>query len=822
MPIQSLPFVPRKNRRKKPLLDLGFPEPDFEKDTTSRDERKNLRDMTYETVGGIAGGAIGSALGPLGSIAGSGLGSAAGRGMSMVEDQIEYGERPGQTAQDKMKEVGESALWGAMGESVGRILPVAVRGTANLAKKAFSQTPEAKVLSQLADKYGIPLNLAERSGKTWLRLAEVGLDRLPFATNTIRKARRAQYKAWTDAVNGVLDEVHKGNVTPDEFAVKAEAAFADLRSAFNQTVDEKVAKTAATIRANPATKTEAGRALQNARQQNLDELRAWAKKEYGQIERQFGDVKVPVLSLSEGLQEISPAAESMFSPKARQAIATARNLAAKENPKYTAALQETADAVGLGSIEELQQQVPALYQKEVERLLAAGINPTEGSGTLPYAQAAELRTQILGSISRLSAQPNSADVRALYGLLDNLNTATEAGFEAAAKTATGDAQAVLLDASKRIKQTNATYRGEMRRLNPPRGAKDEGNIAAGVLNDTRINPDTIQDQIVNSPTMIEGAARATSPEAMSALERSKFDELVRGATVENPADATQRVSPSSFRANIRKYLPMTKLFGVKAPDVAGIGASDLAGRELSLYKGQLPKAVDAGGGEAIISTAFPPRSPKRVERSLGLFEEAGIKPEAQRAYLDRVLEGSHKGDPTLGSDKYISAEKFGEAMQKTGNTFSDVVGTDVAGKLEDLSEVGKTMRSAEKEFGNPSGTARAQQVLEAATTIGTGLIRPDLLPAVIGGGAMANMTARAFTNPAIVKGLTSGTRPLLPMLRRGPTSAAGRMIGQTSTQALRPRESFFGVSMPQDVPDAELDKDLIPIEDLDKDLIPLN
>jgi hypothetical protein len=805
MPVSSIPFVRRKDKA----------------DSVSRKDRKDIRDFSYETVGGVVGGALGSTLGPLGGIAGAGLGSAAGRGYSLLEDRLEYGEQPGQTAQGVMRELGESAMWGAGGEGLGRLLPAAGRGLKNIAKRPFAQTPEAEVLSKLADKYGIPLNLAERSGKTWLRLAEVGLDRLPFATNTIRKARREQYKAWTDAVNGVLDDVHQGNVTLDEFAVKAEDAFAGLRETFNRTVDEKVAAAGTKIRPTPATPTEAGRALQRARKSNLAGLRAWANKEYGAIEGRFGDVGIPMADLSDGLQEISPAAEQLFAPKAKNTIDAARRLSGEPNPDYYGALQETAKAIGLNSIEELQQRVPQLYQKEVERLVSAGVSPISGGGNIPYSQVAELRTAVLESIARLSKQPNSADVNALYDVLNNLNSAVERGFERAAAGASGEAADALRGATTRIKQANSTYRAEMRRLNPPRGAKDEGNIAAGLLNDTRINPDQIPSQIVNSKTMIEGAAAATSPDAMAALQRSKFDDMVRGSTVEAPGSEA-RVSPKNFRANVRKFLPMADLFERNAPDVAEIGGRDLAAREATLYSGQLPRAVDSGSGKTIISSAFPPKSPNRVGRSLELFEEAGIKPEAQRAYLDNIVESGFKSDPSLGPDKYLSGEKFGEAMAKTGDTFSTVVGGEASGKLDDLADVGRSIRGAEKEFGNPSGTARSLELLGVAGAIATAPFAPAAAAAAGGAGVVSNLAARAFTNPNLAKALTSAPRPVLPMLRRGPTSPTGRMVGQAVAQRANQDQSFFGVPMPQPIPPPDQDPDLVLLPEDDPDLVPLN
>lgn len=810
MPVSSIPFVRRKDA----------------KDSTTRKQRKDLRDFTNETALGIYGGALGGALGTplgppgvaIGSMIGAGAGAGLGRGLSLLEDRVEYGEDPGRTAQDAMREMGEAALWGAGGEGFGRVVQLAPQMAKNIAKLPFLQTPEAKILSDLADRYNIPLNLAERSGRGWLRLAEVGLDRLPFSTGVIRKARREQYKAWTDAINDLLDKTHKGEVSPDEFAAKAETAFAGLRKTFNEKVGGKAAKAAEEIRPTPASKTEAGLALRDARNENLAGVKRWANQAYGEVRKVLGDVPIDVSQLSDGLQEISPAAEALFSPKAKNAISTARRLAGQPNPDYFNALQEAADAVGAASISELREKAPPLFQKEVELLAQRGITPVKGGEPMPMTQVLELRSQVLDSISRLNAQPNAADTRALYGLLDGIQTTLETSVENAAKAAPPPQSAAISGSMKKLRETNARYREAMRTLNPPRGARDTGNIAAGVLNDARINPDDIPGRITASPTMIEGAAKATSPDAMSALQRNKFDELVDGATVDDAVGGTSRVSPTRFRANIKKFLPMNVLFDKKTTDAAAdLGGQGLVKEEISLYNRALPRAIDSGEANRVMARAFPARSSRVAEANLQLLDESGVGNVGRRAYADALLDKARKPDPTLGGGDYLTGEKLRKAMGASGGTLDTVLGQDAVRGLTDLSDIGQGMRISEKEFGNPSGTARAVEILSTTGAVLGAPFNPALAASTIGSNAAAYGAAKAFVNPNLAKRLAADPKLVLPMLAGAKNAKAGA-AGQVGVRAVN---SFFGVPLPKPLPEED-DPDLVPLEDNDPDLIPLN
>lgn len=793
-------------------------------DGLSSEQRRQVMDFFLETAGGVAGAAkgaaIGSAGGPVGAaiggVVGAGVGSGAGRGASIAMDA--YDNPNVYNANRVMREVGEAAAMGAAGEGLGRTIPVVARAAKNAARAAFSPTEEAKVLTQLADKYGIPLNLAERSGRTLPKLVEVALDRMPFSTGVIRKFRNEQYRKWADQ----LGELRGSAVSRDEFAAKADQLFRGLRDDLDAFVQAETQAVARNLNPAPVNRVEAGTALQQGRNRNLNKVREWANQEYGKVREEIGDLSVDLEGIGDVFSNLSDEGLNILGGKTKTIIGNMRRMGAVE--QGASQLDEAARGFGLADADELRSAQPQLYDQ-----LAATLPPAETtSKTATVNELLDLRSEIMRNLRRWKHGDSASDLETMATAVDRLNDA----IESAAKSAGVDKE----EAFKRLADTNRQYKEFMRDLYPPVSAGKPGNPGAGVIQNAQ-TPESIPGRIANSPTLTEGALTAARPSTVASIApgsadavdptgvvaRNILDESVEGATLMDNRTGGTRISPTRLRQQVENIDPQVRqsLFGVHLPMLRRVTSPEIVRQESLLFNSPMAQAVDAGGADRIVRAAFPPKSPTVAQETMKVFDNGGMGNVARNAYVDDLLTRSTGADagigPAFNTTDYISGNKLTRLLSGQGDTTAAVVGSDAAGQLDDLATVGRGLRSAEREYGNPSGTARGLEVLNVAGTLAASLFNPVVAAGIAGSGASANALARGFTNQNLVRGLTSPRQPLAPMLQHRMAGPLGA-VGQT---AARTNPSFFGVSVPNmQQAESQYDADFKPF-DYDPDFTPL-
>lgn len=139
--------------------------------------------------------AITAPAGGVGSLAGRALGTGALEGLTT----------PGGTI-DKIKEAGYMALSSGLGEGVANLVGRAIH--------PFRASAETKPLVQAAEKMGINLNAAQRTGNKALQYADSALDTLPFSSGPQAAAKKLQRQAWQKQVLGQAGE-YADTATPE-------------------------------------------------------------------------------------------------------------------------------------------------------------------------------------------------------------------------------------------------------------------------------------------------------------------------------------------------------------------------------------------------------------------------------------------------------------------------------------------------------------------------------------------------------------------------------------------------------------------------------
>ena len=312
--------------------------------------KQQVLDAIGEMAGGTAGALAGG--GTPASIAGAGFGAVAGRsGARLLGKAAGLKQGRENTANQELKETAKAFFFGAGGEGAGRAVPLAGRALKNLVKMPFRPTAEARVLAGLAEKYGVPLNLGQATGKKGLQTLEIALDRSPLSVDIIRNFRQGQYKAWDKGLNDLLESIHAGKITPEEFARQAETSFQSLRNTLNEGVSIRAAGTARAMHPTPVTDIEAGMAQKAGRKANLDNVRKWSDEEYGALRKESGSSPIDVSDLEDAavrLREAIPDAQlaqffpsktlkwiQAAKPRENAALATARNELAHQCARHS-------------------------------------------------------------------------------------------------------------------------------------------------------------------------------------------------------------------------------------------------------------------------------------------------------------------------------------------------------------------------------------------------------------------------------------------------------------------------------------------------------
>lgn len=715
-------------------------------------------------IGGTAGAGIGGVIGAGGGPAGVGVGAVAGGGGGTVAGEALGRKLSGEPVE--WSDVGSAFMEGALGEGVGRSVPWVWQGAKNLIKLPFKPDAATLKIIKLADDNGIPLNIAQRSGKEPVFRIQEGIARLPFAAGTLTKAYAKQYDEWVRTMNGILDGVHAGRISEEEFGDIAENTIRTLRDRFNTEVGDATASAAASIHADPVSAEQAGRALQEGLSNNLDAVKTWANKAYGEVRGKYGHMDVDVGDLTSRLRDLSDrnVLPANMTGKVRSGVAR------KQSGDSSKVLNDLAQGQGASSFDSLDSEG---QRRVIELAQKLGIGVDEASASLTVDQLLNLRTKLLETARGFNFTTPAVDQQSVYGILDEVNGALESGLKGT-------------EGYDELKQLNSVYRQKMEALRPPKVAGKAGNPTAKTIT-TSTRPETLPQNIAQSPTAIREATTASSPstvadiggatgpEPIDQVRRSVFEDAATKATVSDPNTGLQRISPAAMRQRLQGIPPPLRL-------PSGPGTLPNVERESLLFRNPFSKAAADANPTGAMNRGFPANHPRQAETTLGLLDEAGVKPQGQRAFGDYLLDKSVTQSKELGDVRFVNPRTLENMLSPKGygETVPAVLGGGTAGRIGDMTDLGKVI--TRQEVFNPSGTAKAMEALQAAGAIGSAgyqLSQGDVGGAALAAGGVMGapwLAAKALSSPAVAKALTSPiTKPTMGGVGWG---AVGRGVAQ--------------------------------------------
>lgn len=731
------------------------------------EQRRAVIEGAGEMIGGIGGAIAG---GGVMSIPGAGAGAVAGKNIaSFVADAAGLPKQE-RTAGEEAWEQAKTAGLNMAGEGAGRLAPAVAKvarrpiTAAKDAVRSFFQ-PDALTarLNAMADRYGIPLTLANRSGKSWVASMQASLDRSPVTEGMMQDAYAKQMKAFEGMLNRLSDRLYKGKISEAQFANTAERSIRNLASKFNKRVAEGAESAAKQFYPSPVSQVEAGQALKAGRQANLDVVSKWADKAYGSLREKYGNYGVNLESLGSSAKALldefpdESLRKNIFSGDAMR--------------KLESAVKGSSEVIG--QIDE-----------------AGGIVDATVPKTIPLSEALELRSRILRIARNLKPDVPSEQKRAVYALADGINESVEKSL--------ADAPEAL----KEVKRLNSTYKQKMQALNPPAVAGKPGNPSAQQIRDENV-PERIPPSVTSSPTLTKGAMQAASPatvadigksavtDAVPKLQRNVLDETLSRATITDAATGVSRVSPTAFASKVPKVAP--DLYGRRLGSVEGIGSQRLAQAEETLYDNPFTRASARGERADVVGQAFPANAPRESQVSLDLLRQAGGDVEAQgrRAYIDSLANVSRAQSKVLPGESILSPERLRERLRLEGETAPTVMGAGLKRRFDDALDLG--VRLTESERRNPSGTAKTLEALKLAGQVGGavyGLGTGDVgsaLALIAGGFAVPKVAAKALTSDRLARTLTAPTSGLFKNPFGGPVSGAIGRAALLSMRGLPPR-----------------------------------
>lgn len=774
--------------------------------TMTDEEKLQYIDQAMEMVGSTVGSVAGSGMA---SIPAAGLGAVVGNKMGRLGANLAGLKEKPTTVGEGVIDAGKIFAMNAGGEALGRVVPLAYNAlpksvkqlplralgapaamidavqpsnVAGMARNAIrtlaKQTPEAKILSDLAKKHGVQLDFGQASGQPIIQLMGLTMARSPFSTNKIMKARQAQYKQYEDSIGRFLDSYHQGEISLEDFARMADTTISDAQKAFNQRVGAGTAAAAKQLNPTPVSDVEAGVGLRAGADANVDAVREWSRQAYGDIDAKYGDAQVDMTPLGRKAMDILQG----IPPEQLQAIF----------PQSTVRLLKSAHVTP--NIED----VPL-----VERMYAEMNNlPTPtGEKTPPVInlrQAMKVRSELLARASKMTGPTDKPYQRQAYQLADAVNEAMEESL-----AATPGAE----DVYGKLRSVNDQYRQFMEKLRAPLGPGKPGSTAAPVILGENI-PERLPAQVTASPTMMQQTSAAVRPgmvpgstsaiDPTQLLRRNRFDSIVDKATVVDPATGYSRISPTRFTDALPEPETAEALFGQHLPSVSFPGRPEAVAREQLLYNSPLAKNRD--NAETVFNAAFPKRSfGGNVDDTLQLFEEAGKLPEAQRAFGQQLFAKSETQIPSIGDDRYTNPRTLEKNLFNYGETVPRVMGEKAPAALREYVDLGKGLTEAEHRFGNPSGTGRMMHIMNTLGDVVTprNLTNPQEHIGKVLAQAKASMVgADRFTDPSKYSTLLDPPEKILGLGAYAGGGNAGRLAAQLPPRAEQATPDF-GVEVPE-------------------------
>ncbi len=713
-------------------------------------EKEQFLSNLGEAGGGTAGSIVG---GGWMSIPGAGAGAVIGRNTALGIAKAVGVELPKRTGAEEAKVQLGTFARNATGEGVGRALPFVARaaktGAGNAVRRAFQPTQAAKELKALADAAGIKLTLGQRSGNTWVQNIEVALERSPYASDKMRQKYLEQYRGFEKQLNDILDQYHAGSITPEDFARTARATLETARTKLNQRMEKAVSGAAKSLHPTPVSNLEAGVAQKEGLEANVDAIRQWADKEYNSIHK---DARGAVVDMGPYVQRASALIEgipegqlhNLLPPKTLNLVKAAQ----KASSQGTESVMVMGESV---SPAQLKERFPDLY---AEMFGEAGVPVT-----VPFADAIQIRKQLLNLQRGMPREANPIDKRVVGELASGIDEAMEKSLEGT-------------PSYERLRAVNAQFRELAQRTRPPAAKGKPGNRTAQTIYQSE-KPEQLPGQIVKpgAVTTVRQSVEATSPrtvagiadtagmdEPLHQLRRNRMDAVVEDATVRDPATGQSHISPEAYGNALERTVgPVTapELFGGRTASVTNVAKPKLVARERRLFKTPFAKAVDTGDSNRVMSEAFPRREPEAAKDALGLMSESGDSGKARRAFLENVVDESRTQNPIIGDERFVDPRKLERNLSRSGET-ADVVSGPTAAPIEDAVALGKGVTSENFLYQNASGTARGNE----AQRVKRHLYNPLDWARAAKENVIDRAAARVATNPNAVESLTAPLKPI--------------------------------------------------------------
>lgn len=750
-----------------------------------------LRSMTPEermaalqTSGEIVGGTLGAMAGgpsPL-AIPGAGAGAVAGHNIAGWAGRAAGLPMPKRTAKEEAFNQATVLGLNAAGEGIPRGIPVAYRmgktAVGNALRKALKPDAKHQILVDLADKYNIPLNIAQRSGSTVLQKFQGALERLPFSSSVMRDAYRKQYDQWI----GTMGELfNKSDVTPEAFAEIAENSLKTLRGRLNTATNEAVEKAASALHPTPVSKVEAGGAAQEKLTEQFSTVKRWADKAYNGIRAKAKEKNVVV--------DLTP-----FAEQADEALQTFPDLPLSTAifdkgamGKLSAAKKTVQSGDDMGVLDSLAKTMGAdsfssLNPRMQEAVRAQAAQESVADTTMTLEQAMKTRSRLLNLARGFNRDTPAEKKQAVYALIDGLDSSLEESLGKVPEYA---------DIYKDLKATNATYRSKMEILRKPKTHGKTGNVAAGRIDEARL-PEELPTQLAAKPTLAKGTVQALSdsavadigtpagPPALPMLRRSVMDDAVERSTVDQGLGAT-RISPTKLYGQLKPYGGQL----LESP-FTNPATPQAVGREGLLYGSKISKAIDDGTSDQVMNAMFPKGAPKRANVSMSLMGDTGQADAARQAFAGSLLDKSKAESIAFGNERFVSPFVLSRQIEDYRGTIPAVLGGDKANLLSSLTDLGRTVASSEK-F-NPSGTAQALEAMQVAKGVPTKLAEGVGSALKYGAEAIAIplQAAKRFADPELAKSLTSAPKSVDLSLSRPELGLAGRLLANRNKMPMFP------------------------------------
>jgi hypothetical protein len=196
-----------------------------------------------------------------------------------------------------------------------------------------------------------------------------------------------------------------------------------------------------------------------------------------------------------------------------------------------------------------------------------------------------------------------------------------------------------------------------------------------------------------------------------------------------------------------------------------------------------------------------------ADESLKLLREAGAESEGRRAFGDMLLDRSQTQSKSMVGETFVNPMSLQGRLNQYRSTVPTVLGESNAKNFSDLTGVGRLI--TRDELINPSGTARALEVLQAMGGAGAavyGIADPKenesrLSPLAKYAAltvAAPYLGARAFNSPSLARSLTSAPKAVDISLARPELGIAGRLLANRNN--LMPKRESKPESAPETLP----------------------